>query len=92
MLRELLEESQVRRDEIGKGSQHVTGYFRCLSRGAKPEFTGVVRLNVTLPDLERRRVKGAEKKYIADRFAAPVRLLQEAAGMWSLDQAASCTP
>lgn len=86
MLRELLEESQVRRDEIVEGSEHVTGYFRWLSRAAKPEFAGVVRLTVTLAELEGRKVKGAEKNYTAGRYSAPVGLLQEAAGSWSQSQ------
>lgn len=91
MLRELLEESQVRRDEIVEGSQYVTGYFRWLSRGAKREFTAVVRLNVTLADLERRRVKGTEKNYTAGRFAVLVSLLQEAAGR-GISARPICTP
>lgn len=86
MLRELLEESQVRRDEIVEGSEHITGYFRWLSRAAKPEFTGVVGLTVTLAELEGRKVKGAEKNYTAGRYSVPVGLLQEAAGSWSQGQ------
>lgn len=76
MLRELLEEPQVRRGESVEGSQYVTGYFRWLSRGAEPEFTWVVRLNVTLADLERWRGKGTGKNYTEGRFAVPVSLLQ----------------
>lgn len=87
MLRELLEESQVRRDEVVEESQFVTGYFRWLSRGAKPEFTGIVRLTVTLAELEGRKVKGAEKNYTAGRFSVTVGLLQKAAGTWAQDQA-----
>lgn len=86
MLRELYEESQVRRSEIVEGSQHVTGYFRWLRRGAKPEFTGIVRLNVTLADLTGRRIKGTEKNYTAGRFAVPVSILEQAAETWTQDQ------
>ncbi len=86
MMRELLEESQVRRHEIVEGSQYVTGYFRWLSRGAKPEFTGIVRLTVTLPELEGRKVKGFEKNYTAGRFSVPVRLLQQSVETWSQGQ------
>jgi len=86
MLRELYEESQVRRSEIVEGSQHVTGYFRWLRRGAKPEFTGIVRLNVTLAELTGRRVKGTEKNYTAGRFAVPVSILEQAAETWTQDQ------
>lgn len=86
MLRELLEESQVRRDEIVEGSEYVTGYFRWLSRGAKPEFTGLVRLTRTLAELEGRKVKGTEKNYTAGRFSVPVQLLQQSAGTWAQDQ------
>lgn len=86
MLRELLEESQVSRHEIVEGSEYVTGYFRWLSRGAKPEFTGIVRLTVTLAELEGRKVKGAEKNYTAGRFSVPVSLLQESAATWEQDQ------
>lgn len=88
MLRELYEESQVRRSEIVEGSQYVTGYFRWLRRGAKPEFTGIVCLTVTLAELTGRRVKGTEKNYTDGRFAVPVSILQQAAGTWAQDQPA----
>lgn len=68
MLRELLEESQVRRGESVEGSQYVTGHFRWFTRGAKPEFTGVVRLNVTLADFERRWVKSGRQELYRRTF------------------------
>lgn len=71
MLRELLEELQVRRGESVEGSQYVTGYFRWLSRGAEPEFTGVVHLNVTLADLECWRVKGPTRAILKDVLRYP---------------------
>lgn len=86
MLRELFEESQVHRSEVIDDSRYVTGYFRWLRRGAKPEFTGIVRLTVTLAELNGRRVKGTEKNYTAGRFAVPVSLLQQAAGGWTQNQ------
>ena len=88
MLRELYEESQVHRSEVIHESRYLTGYFRWLRRGAKPEFTGIVRLSVTLAELNERKVKGSEKNYTAGRFAVPVGLLEQAAKSWTQDQPA----
>lgn len=87
MLRELLEESQVRPEEVVSTSRHIIGYFRWLSRGAKPEFTGIARLCVDLAALEQRNVHGVEKNYTDARLAVPVGLLLSSANSWHDAQA-----
>lgn len=83
MLRELEEESQVRPDEVIPGSRRITGYFRWLSRGAKPEFTGLVRLAVSSATLQTRSVRGDEKLYTDGHAMLPAELLRQTPDDWS---------
>lgn len=75
MLRELHEESLVRQDEIVPGSERITGYFRWLNRGAKPEFCGLVRLSVTSADLRKRTLTTEERNYTDGHAVTPVEIL-----------------
>ena len=86
MLRELKEESRVTEQDIIADSAVVTGYFRWLSRGAKPEFTGLVRLNVTFKELMNRKVRRDEQLYTEGRGKVPLSVLQAAAGSWDCAQ------
>jgi len=79
MLRELQEESGVLPSEVDLPSARVTGYFRWLERGAKPEFTGLVRLLTTADTILARQVGSSESAYTAQRFAIPLDVLREAA-------------
>lgn len=65
MLRELREEARVRQREIVEGSVRLTGYWRWLSRAAKPEFSGIVRLAVDAEQLTGRRTRGEEAAFTA---------------------------
>ncbi len=78
MLRELREESLVEPREVVSESAEITGYFRWLSRGAKPEFTGIVRLSASSTDLMKRSVRGAERLYTDSHAFVPVELLTAA--------------
>lgn len=82
MQREMREESQVHRDEIVDGSQVVTGYSRWLSRGAKPEFSGLVKLSVTMADLIDRAPGTDEAQYSVGRGWVPVEVLLADADTW----------
>ncbi|MGJ3508869.1 protein phosphatase 2C domain-containing protein [Enemella sp. A6] len=89
MLRELDEESRVRAEDVLAGSERVTGYFRWLNRGAKPEFSGLVRLTVTLAELEQRTIASSERPFTDGHAAIPVEhLLAERPDGWSDDTAA----
>lgn len=70
MLRELEEEAVVSPNEVIDFA--VTGYYRWLERGAKPEFTGIVRLNVTLDEIENRRPKRNERGYTSGVTSLPL--------------------
>lgn len=78
MLRELHEESLAEPREVISQSAEITGYFRWLSRGAKPEFTGIVRLSVSSTDLMKRSVRGAERPYTDSHAFIPVESLTTA--------------
>lgn len=69
MLRELAEEAVVNPDEVINFA--VTGYYRWLERGAKPEFTGIARLNVTLAEIENRKPKRNERGYTSGVTSLP---------------------
>lgn len=72
MLREMREESLVDTDEIIAASAVVTGYFRWIDRGAKPEFAGLVRLSCTAAELQARRHTGGETAFTAGTVSVPV--------------------
>ncbi|GAA2036367.1 hypothetical protein GCM10009720_16170 [Yaniella flava] len=82
MQREMREESQVHRDEIVDESQVVTGYSRWLSRGAKPEFSGLVKLNVAMADVIERAPGADEAQYSVGRGWVPVDVLLADADTW----------
>lgn len=82
--RELAEESQVDANEIVDGSEVVTGFFRWLSRGAKPEFTGLVKLHATMGDLIDRQPDAQEQQYTAGRGWVPVGVLLDNADTWEV--------
>ncbi|WP_150119355.1 hypothetical protein [Enteractinococcus helveticum] len=84
MCRELAEESQVDANEIVDGSEVVTGFFRWLSRGAKPEFTGLVKLRATMGDLIDRQPDAQEKQYTAGRGWVPIGVLLDDADTWDV--------
>ncbi len=86
MLRELKEESQVHSSDVLPGTAVVTGYFRWLSRGAKPEFTGLVRLRVSAAELAARSVRSDERLYTDDHEQVPLACLLAAAGSWDSAQ------
>jgi hypothetical protein len=62
MERELSEE--VNLHGVGASSQ-VTGYFRWLEKGAKPEFVGVTALDATARVLRDRPVRHGEERLVA---------------------------
>jgi hypothetical protein len=84
MCRELAEESQVDTNEIVDGSEVVTGFFRWLSRGAKPEFTGLVKVSVTINDLLDRQPDDQEALYTTGRAWVPVGVLLDDADTWEV--------
>lgn len=71
MLRELQEECGVRPEEVRLETFRLTGYFRWLARAAKPEFTGFVRLNVPLAELQSRPVAASEARFTRDLVGVP---------------------
>ncbi|MGO2111099.1 MAG: hypothetical protein ACTH31_05750 [Pseudoclavibacter sp.] len=79
MLRELREEALVEPGEVAGETFRVSGYFRWLSRAAKPEFCGIVRLNVTAEVLASRRVGGAEALFTSGTTSIPALELWEQA-------------
>jgi hypothetical protein len=79
MLREMREESNVREAEIVRDSAVLTSYFRWMRRGAKPEFTGLVRLSCTIADLSARRVTGGETAFTERVIGIPAEALRQAA-------------
>ena len=62
MERELSEE--VNLDVVGVSSQ-ITGYFRWLEKGAKPEFVGVTALDTTAHELRGRPIRRSEEQLVA---------------------------
>ncbi len=72
MLRELREESLLRPDEIDRGSARITAYWRWAQRAMKPEFSGIVRVNVTGAELAARRHRGTERAFSASVAAFPL--------------------
>jgi hypothetical protein len=62
MERELSEEVNL----VGVGaSTQITGYFRWLEKGAKPEFVGVTALHTTAREIRDRRVRPDEERLVA---------------------------
>lgn len=72
MLREMREESLIKIDEIDRSSAMLTAYWRWTERAMKPEFSGLVRLNLSVADLERRRHTGGERAFSSRVLAVPV--------------------
>jgi len=85
MLRELTEESRVRRDEVIDATATVTGYFRWLDRAAKPEFTGLVRLRVASEELSSRAFTGGESAFTVDLGFLPLAFAIAEASSWRAD-------
>jgi hypothetical protein len=79
MLREMSEESLVRADEVIMESAHLTGYFRWVNRGFKPEFTGFTRVGVSAVDLQARKHAGAETAFTRQLVFVPASALAAAA-------------
>lgn len=71
MERELQEEARVGPDEIG--STTLTGYFRWVNQGGKPEYVGVTLLSIGSEDL-RRRVPRLEETPFVKRIDATARV------------------
>ncbi|QCR18507.1 hypothetical protein [Agrococcus sp. SGAir0287] len=65
MLRELHEESRVPWRDMLVGSARLTGYWRWMSRAAKPELSGIVRLSIDADELSTGRVWGDEAAFTA---------------------------
>lgn len=79
MLRELHEESKTHASHVVKGSMRITAYYRWLSRGAKPEFCGLVRLSATKDELSSYALMPEETLFTAGHRFLPVQTLQDAA-------------
>lgn len=78
MLREVEEETGASSDAIDPKSWIVTSYFRWLSRGAKPEFTGLARSQQSWDDICSRSIQSDEMLYTKSRLKIPVSFLMEA--------------
>lgn len=85
MLRELAEESRVRREEVVDDSAVITGYFRWLDRGAKPEFTGLARVRVASTELDARGFHDGESAFTAGLAFLPVTVALDAVSAWRED-------
>lgn len=72
MLREMREESLIKVDEIDRTSARLTAYWRWTERAMKPEFSGLVRLNLSAADLERRKHTGGERAFSSRIQAVPI--------------------
>lgn len=78
MLREVEEETAASSDAIDPKSWIVTSYFRWLSRGAKPEFTGLARSQQSWDEICSRSLQSDEMLYTKSRLKIPVSFLMEA--------------
>ena len=74
-VRELCEESRVRREEVGQVT--VTGFGRWSGRGAKPEFFALACVNVAADELAERPVGEAEARFSGALESVPARLLTD---------------
>jgi hypothetical protein len=83
MLRELREETGTRNVHIVEDSARLTGYFRWISRAAKPEFTGIVRLSCDFATLRNQSLSGTEKAFTQSFTSVPLQLLHDAASEWT---------
>ncbi len=72
MLREMREESLIKTDEIIRSSAMLTAYWRWTERAMKPEFSGLVRLNLSVADVEKRRHTGGERAFSSRVQAVPI--------------------
>lgn len=79
MVREMKEESLVCSDEVVANSQTLTGYYRWVSRGCKPEFAGLVKLNVNSEELQKRKHRGGETAFSSHLVMVPANALKDAA-------------
>lgn len=64
MRRELVEEVNLTLEEAGH--TYVTGYFRWLDQGAKPEYVGVTLLDVPRSTIEAREIRRVERAWVRD--------------------------
>jgi hypothetical protein len=64
MRRELCEECNIAPRELGL--TEVLGYFRWLNMGAKPEYTGITRINLSSDELRHRTVRVVETRYVRE--------------------------
>lgn len=85
MLRELHEEAAVEPHEVVGETARVTSYFRWLSRGAKPEFTGYVQLDVPSDVVVARSTTAAESLFTSRTLAVPAELLRHPSSRWGGD-------
>jgi hypothetical protein len=91
MEREFSEETGVSTDTVI--DTRVIGFGRWLERGAKPEFFGVTRLNISSQHSSIARIKPAETVYsegVAKTFVDLQRLRQELSEGYSVENAPSC--
>lgn len=84
MLRELREETGVYANQIVADSTRLTGYFRWISRAAKPEFTGIARLSCDFATLRAQSLSGTERAFTQSFTSVPAQLLIDAAHEWSV--------
>ncbi|GAB3845969.1 hypothetical protein [Nesterenkonia populi] len=86
MLRELKEESNVPPEVVLADSRRITGYWRWLSRGAKTEFSGFVRLSATVKDLNALTLDKEEELFTVGHAAIDAGVLAAAAQGPAADQ------
>lgn len=89
MLREMCEESLIREHEILYETFKLTGYFRWIARGCKPEFTGLVHVGVTADELKSRKHRGEESAFSKKLIFVPLNALFEAAHLVQLSSSES---
>lgn len=72
MLREMSEESLITAEQILVSSALVTGYFRWIERAMKPEFVGLVRLNIRSADAAVGKIAQAERAFTTGSVKVPL--------------------
>lgn len=82
MFREMCEESGVLDSEIVRETARITSYFRWISRAAKPEFTGIVKLRCTFADLQKRKISGGESTFTRNISSVPLKTLVDCSSLF----------
>lgn len=82
MLREMCEESKVMQSEILHDTAQLSGYFRWIARGLRPEFSGFVRLSVDFATLRKRRLSATETAFTSDLICVDEEVLLAASTHW----------